>query len=149
MYLCYYNTLCNYSLVVQILKNPKFRFHILVFTNLVQTFTSIHATSFVCENECPSLGQFEKVQIKNIKLHIVTDIKVNINSLFGFRISIFGWGQGLFLLKNETSGRSLSCLCVITIINEVIMLRACVRAWSVMCAHCITFFRPQNDVKLR
>ena len=37
-----------------------------------------------------------KVQIKNIKLHIVTDIKVNFNSMFGFRISIFGWGVGHF-----------------------------------------------------
>ena len=37
-----------------------------------------------------------KVQIKNIKLHIVTDIKVNFNSMFGFRISIFGWGDGHF-----------------------------------------------------
>ena len=37
-----------------------------------------------------------KVQIKNIKLHIVTDIKVNFNSMLGFRISIFGWGEGYF-----------------------------------------------------
>ena len=34
------------------------------------------------------------VQIKNIKLHIVTDIKVSFNSTFGFRISLFGWGDG-------------------------------------------------------
>ena len=38
----------------------------------------------------------QMVQIKNIKLHIVTDIKVNFNSMFGFRISIFGWGVGHF-----------------------------------------------------
>ena len=38
----------------------------------------------------------EELQIKNIKLHIVTDIKVNFNSMFGFRISIFGWGVGHF-----------------------------------------------------
>ena len=37
-----------------------------------------------------------RVQIKNIKLHIVTDIKVNFNSMLGFRISIFGWGVGYF-----------------------------------------------------
>ena len=35
-----------------------------------------------------------KLQIKNIKLHIVTDIKVTINSIFDFRISSFGWGAG-------------------------------------------------------
>ena len=35
-----------------------------------------------------------KLQIKNIKLHIVTDIKVNFNSMLGFRISLFGWGAG-------------------------------------------------------
>ena len=39
----------------------------------------------------------EELQIKNIKLHIVTDIKVNFNSMLGFRISIFGWGEGYFL----------------------------------------------------
>ena len=54
-----------------------------------------------------------------------------------------------FFFKNETSGRSLSCLCVITIINDVIMLRACVRASSVMCAHCITFCSPESSVPLR
>ena len=42
----------------------------------------------------PSTGQSWWVQIKNIKLHIVTDIKVTFNSMFGFRISIFGWGEG-------------------------------------------------------
>ena len=36
------------------------------------------------------------LQIKNIKLHIVTDIKVNFNSMLGFRISLFGWGAGYF-----------------------------------------------------
>ena len=41
-------------------------------------------------------GLLRKVQIKNIKLHIVTDIKVNFNSMLGFRISIFGWGVGYF-----------------------------------------------------
>ena len=40
------------------------------------------------------------LQIKNIKLHIVTDIKVTINSMLVFRISSFGWGAGhLNLLK--------------------------------------------------
>ena len=34
------------------------------------------------------------LQIKNIKLHIVTDIKVTFNSMLGFRISLFGWGEG-------------------------------------------------------
>ena len=41
-------------------------------------------------------GLIREVQIKNIKLHIVTDIKVNFNSMLGFRISIFGWGVGYF-----------------------------------------------------
>ena len=47
-----------------------------------------------------SLRRFSKLQIKNIKLHIVTDIKVTINSIFDFRISTFGWGAGHYnLLK--------------------------------------------------
>ena len=111
---------------------------------------TLHTTSFVYRNECPSLGQFEEVQIKNIKLHIVTDIKVNINSLFGFRISIW-LGVGTFLLKNERSGRSLSCLSVITVIIDVIMLRACVYicvytcvSEHMICAHCITFFSAES-----
>ena len=37
-----------------------------------------------------------KVQIKNIKLHIVTDIKVNFNSMLGFRISNLVGGKGTF-----------------------------------------------------
>ena len=43
----------------------------------------------------PSKAIFN-LQIKNIKLHIVTDIKVTFNSMLGFRISIFGWGVGNF-----------------------------------------------------
>ena len=35
-----------------------------------------------------------KLQIKNIKLHIVTDIKVNFNSMLGFRISNLVGGKG-------------------------------------------------------
>ena len=47
-----------------------------------------------------SVLRFSKLQIKNIKLHIVTDIKVTINSIFDFRISTFGWGAGHYnLLK--------------------------------------------------
>ena len=42
----------------------------------------------------PVAVPFVGLQIKNIKLHIVTDIKVNFNSMLGFRISIFGWGDG-------------------------------------------------------
>ena len=37
---------------------------------------------------------FSRVQIKNIKLHIVTDIKVNFNSMLGFRISNLVGGKG-------------------------------------------------------
>ena len=33
---------------------------------------------------------------KNIKLHIVTDIKVNFNSMLGFRISNLVGGKGTF-----------------------------------------------------
>ena len=48
-------------------------------------------------------GQTLSVQIKNIKLHIVTDIKVNFNSMLGFRISIFGWGSGTFTKQRKIS----------------------------------------------
>ena len=41
------------------------------------------------------------VQIKNIKLQIVTDIKVTFNSMLGFRISYLVGGLG-HLLLNET-----------------------------------------------
>ena len=41
------------------------------------------------------------LQIKNIKLHIVTDIKVSFNSMLGFRISLFGWGEGYFYILNK------------------------------------------------
>ena len=42
------------------------------------------------------------LQIKNIKLHIVTDIKVTINSMLDFRISSFGWGAGHFNLLKKS-----------------------------------------------
>ena len=47
-------------------------------------------------------GLIRKVQIKNIKLHIVTDIKVNFNSMLGFRISNLVGGKGTLTkqLKN-------------------------------------------------
>ena len=48
----------------------------------------------------PSKSSF-KLQIKNIKLHIVTDIKVNFNSMLGFRISTFGWGDGYFMHQRK------------------------------------------------
>ena len=48
-----------------------------------------------------SVGQFGNVQIKNIKLIIVTDIKVTFNSMLGFRISIFGWGEGNFYISKK------------------------------------------------
>ena len=49
---------------------------------------------------------FLVLQIKNIKLHIVTDIKVNFNSMLGFRISTFGWGEGISLKwQNKKWGR--------------------------------------------
>ena len=41
------------------------------------------------------------LQIKNIKLHIVTDIKVTFNSMLGFRISLFGWGEGNFYISKK------------------------------------------------
>ena len=43
-----------------------------------------------------------ELQIKNIKLHIVTDIKVNFNSMLGFRISTFGWGDGVFYISKKS-----------------------------------------------
>ena len=43
----------------------------------------------------------EELQIKNIKLHIVTDIKVNFNSMLDFRISQFGWGVGYSILQRK------------------------------------------------
>ena len=47
-------------------------------------------------------GLLRRVQIKNIKLHIVTDIKVNFNSMLGFRISNLVGGKGTLTkqLKN-------------------------------------------------
>ena len=42
------------------------------------------------------------LQIKNIKLLIVTDIKVTINSVFEFRISLFGWGEGHYNLQKKS-----------------------------------------------
>ena len=39
-------------------------------------------------------GLHRRVQIRNIKLHIVTDIKVNFNSMLGFRISNLVGGKG-------------------------------------------------------
>ena len=47
------------------------------------------------------------LQIKNIKLHIVTDIKVTINSIFEFRISLFGWGEGDYNLQKKSRQRHL------------------------------------------
>ena len=48
-----------------------------------------------------SVSCIRRLQIKNIKLHIVTDIKVNFNSMLGFRISLFGWGDGFFTYKRN------------------------------------------------
>ena len=46
-------------------------------------------------------GRPWRVQIKNIKLHIVTDIKVNFNSMFGFRISNLVGGMGTFAKQEK------------------------------------------------
>ena len=46
-------------------------------------------------------GRPWRVQIKNIKLHIVTDIKVNFNSMFGFRISNLVGGMGTFTKQEK------------------------------------------------
>ena len=44
-----------------------------------------------------------------IKLHIVTDIKVTINSIFDFRISTFGWGDGhCYILKKSRHLNTMS-----------------------------------------
>ena len=61
---------------------------------------NIYATSNVFLQLPGRIASSAEVQIKNIKLHIVTDIKVGINSMLVFRISLFGWGAGLtYLLK--------------------------------------------------
>ena len=52
----------------------------------------------------PSTAIF-KLQIKNIKLHIVTDIKVTFNSMLGFRISIFGWGEGTLSFTKKSHAK--------------------------------------------
>ena len=46
-------------------------------------------------------GLIRKVQIKNIKLHIVTDIKVNFNSMLGFRISNLVGGKGTLTKQSK------------------------------------------------
>ena len=48
----------------------------------------------------PSKSSF-KLQIKNIKLHIVTDIKVNFNSMLGFRISVIWLGGRVINLQKK------------------------------------------------
>ena len=71
--------------------------------------TLIESTCLGTPQEFPAIdiaslpGQTLSVQIKNIKLHIVTDIKVNFNSMLGFRISIFGWGSGTFTKQRKIS----------------------------------------------
>ena len=60
-------------------------------------------------NGATSALGFSKLQIKNIKLHIVTDIKVTINSIFDFRISTFGWGDGHYnILKKSRHLNTMS-----------------------------------------
>ena len=51
------------------------------------------------------MTRLSMLQIKNIKLHIVTDIKVTINSIFEFRISLFGWGEGHYNLLKKSRHR--------------------------------------------
>ena len=77
---------------------------------LCMTFflTSIFCQIFNCEPQGlrnhmrgHSKRVIEELQIKNIKLHIVTDIKVNFNSMLDFRISQFGWGEGFIIYKEN------------------------------------------------
>ena len=66
-----------------------------------------------------SPSKLPRLQIKNIKLHIVTDIKVNFNSMLGFRISTFGWGDGYFMHQRKYCGNSCTfhaCLWSISIL---------------------------------
>ena len=66
------------------------------------SFLPLHlqATSYVFLALPSRIASSAEVQIKNIKLHIVTDIKVGISSIFDFRISLVGWGAGhIYLLK--------------------------------------------------
>ena len=55
----------------------------------------------IADTQGLSPSNLPKLQIKNIKLHIVTDIKVTFNSMLGFRISLFGWGDGYFIILKK------------------------------------------------
>ena len=67
------------------------------------------------------------LQIKNIKLHIVTDIKVTINSLsiFGFRFLV---GGRVILLQKKNFCRNRLCL-----LRACVCLRGCVSGVFVFC----------------
>ena len=75
---------------------PKSAKCIRIFLNL-----NFHATRNVFHGKDHSRKTLLRLQIKNIKLHIVTDIKVGFNSLLGFRISLFGRGDGYFYIQNK------------------------------------------------
>ena len=62
-------------------------------------------------------GSHLKSTYKNIKLHIVTDIKVTIKSLFGFRISTF----------------VCVCVCVCVCMRGCVCVRVCVRVCACVC----------------
>ena len=72
-------------------------------SNKKQVFASWCKTCFTPQGwytrmQALSVSCVIRLQIKNIKLHIVTDIKVNFNSMLGFRISLFGWGDGFLYI---------------------------------------------------
>ena len=69
---------------------------------------SLHTTSKRIACDVAFLASTSTVQIKNIKLQIVTDIKVSIDSssLSGFRL---GWGWALSFTKKATQKFALSC----------------------------------------
>ena len=82
--------------------NEAFNF-LYVYANAMLIFASACKKPQGCfsNNGATSALGFSKLQIKNIKLHIVTDIKVTINSIFDFRISTFGWGAGHYNIQKK------------------------------------------------
>ena len=94
-------------------------------------------------NSAISVLRFSKLQIKNIKLHIVTDIKVSFNSMFDFRISLFGWGAGIIYIPMKLwQLRSIS-ICII--ITKLIPRDQALPCFALLCLVCLF----ELDLRLR
>ena len=72
-----------------------------------------------------SVSCIPRLQIKNIKLHIVTDIKVTFNSMFGFRISLFGWGEGKFYIPKKLAQLHATMFASVTGVNNSLGTKPC------------------------